>query len=233
MKIMHLDVPNLREIIINTLTNMHLGIRKIWRSGFEFSLNVQHVQCNGKYPYWSYICIYIYSQSDTSTYLIRIRYVVKCPTISEKYVTGYACKGNQPTGAIADLFQDMVYCADESSRATAKSLCSKLLIGTVKRDVSSVEASYELSGLPLYRSSHTFQSVSLTGFRAPDLSKPKSTVTKNTILDKYLNRDEQDKTSLYSFICRQGKVPVISTLTAPFPLEEEYCRINLLMHWPN
>jgi len=28
MKIMHLDVPNLREIIINTLTNMHLGIRK-------------------------------------------------------------------------------------------------------------------------------------------------------------------------------------------------------------
>jgi len=100
--------------------------------------------------------------------------------------------------------------------------------------VSSVEASYELSGLPLYRSSHTFQSVSLTGFRALDLSKPKSTVTRNTILDKYLNRDEQDKTSLYSFICRQGKVPVISSsLTASFPLEEEYCRITLLMHWPN
>jgi len=152
---------------------------------------------------------------------------------TEKYVTGYGCRGNQPTGAIADLFQDMVNCADESSGATAKYLCSKLLIGTVKRDVSSVEASYELSGLPLYRSSHTFQSVSLTGFRALDLSKPKSTVTKNTILDKYLNRDEQDKTSLYSFICRQGNVPVISSLTASFPLEEEYCRITLLMHWPN
>ena len=41
----------------------------------------------------------------------------------EKYVTGYACKGNQPTGDIADLFQDMVNCADESSGATAKSLC--------------------------------------------------------------------------------------------------------------
>jgi hypothetical protein len=26
---------------------------------------------------------------------------------TEKYVTEYACKGNQPTGAIADLFQDM------------------------------------------------------------------------------------------------------------------------------
>ena len=153
---------------------------------------------------------------------------------TEKYVTGYACKGNQPTGAIADLFQDMVNCVDGSSGATAKSLCSKLLIGTVKRDESLVEASYELSGLPLYRSSHTFQSVSLTGFRALYLSKPKSTVTKNTILDKYLNRGEQDKTSLYSFICRQGTVPVISSsLTALFPLEEEYCRTNLLMHWPN
>ena len=29
---------------------------------------------------------------------------------TEKYVTGYACKENQPTGAIADLFQDMVNC---------------------------------------------------------------------------------------------------------------------------
>ena len=153
---------------------------------------------------------------------------------TEKYVTGYACKGNQPTGAIVDLFQDMVNCADESSGATAKSLCSKLLNGTVKRDVSPVEASYELSGLPLYRSSHTFRSVSLNGFRVLDLSKPKSTVTKNTILDKYLNRDEQDKTSVYSFICGQGKVAVISSsLTALFPLEKEYCRITLLMHWPN
>ena len=153
---------------------------------------------------------------------------------TEKYVTGYACKGNQPTGAIADLFQDMVNCTDESSGATAKFLCSQLLIGTVKIDVSSVEASYEFSDLPLYRSSHTFQSVNLTGFRALDLSKPKSTVTKNTILDKYMNRDEQDKASLYSFICRQGQVAVISSsLMTSFPLEEEYCRITLLMHSPN
>jgi hypothetical protein len=28
----------------------------------------------------------------------------------EKYITGYACKGNEPTGAIADLFNDMVNC---------------------------------------------------------------------------------------------------------------------------
>jgi hypothetical protein len=75
---------------------------------------------------------------------------------TEKYVTGYACKGNQPTEAIADLFQDMVNCADQSSGATTKSLCSQLLIGTVKRDVSSVETSYEFYGLPLYRSSTHF-----------------------------------------------------------------------------
>lgn len=106
-------------------------------------------------------------------------------------MTGYACKGNQATGVITDLFQYMVNCADESSGTTAKSLCSKLLIGTVKRDVSSVEASYELSGLALHRSSHRFQSVSLTSFRALDLSKPKSTVTRNTILDKYIKRIKQ------------------------------------------
>lgn len=139
-------------------------------------------------------------------------------------------KETNQRGVIADFFQYMVNCAHESSGTTAKSLCSKLLIGTVKRDVSSVEASYELSGLASYRSSHTFQSVSLTGFRALYLSKPKSTVTMNTILDKYMNRIK----SLYSFICRQGNVPVIiSSLTASFPLEEEYCRITLLMHWPN
>jgi hypothetical protein len=44
-----------------------------------------------------------------------------------------------------------------STGATTKSLCNKLLMGTVKRDIPAVEASYELSSLPLYRSSHTFQ----------------------------------------------------------------------------
>jgi hypothetical protein len=46
-----------------------------------------------------------------------------------------------------------------------KSLCTKLLMGTVKRDISAVETSFELSSLPLYRSSHTFQNLSLTGAR--------------------------------------------------------------------
>ena len=66
---------------------------------------------------------------------------------TEKYITGYACKGNQPTGAIADLFNDMVNCSAEDVQA--KSLCSKLLMNTVKRDVSAVEASYELSTLSM------------------------------------------------------------------------------------
>ena len=51
----------------------------------------------------------------------------------EKYVSGYACKGNQPTGAVVDLFNDLVNCADESTGATAKSICTKLLVQTVKR----------------------------------------------------------------------------------------------------
>ena len=70
---------------------------------------------------------------------------------TEKYITGYACKSNQPTGAIADLFNDIVNCSVEDVQA--KSLCSKLLMNTVKRDVSAVEASYELSSLPLFRCS--------------------------------------------------------------------------------
>ena len=75
---------------------------------------------------------------------------------TEKYVTGYACKGNQPTGALSDLFNDMVNCSNDTS-ASAKSLCNRLLMNTVKRDISSVEAAYEISSIPLYRSSHTFQ----------------------------------------------------------------------------
>lgn len=66
---------------------------------------------------------------------------------TEKYIAGYACKGNQPTGAIADLFNDMVNCSAEDVQA--KSLCSQLLMNTVKRDVSAVEASYELSTLSM------------------------------------------------------------------------------------
>ncbi|CAG2201789.1 unnamed protein product [Mytilus edulis] len=70
----------------------------------------------------------------------------------EKYVSGYACKGNEPTGAVADLFNDMVNSVDETTGSTTKSLCTKLLMGTVKRDISAVETSFELSALPIYRS---------------------------------------------------------------------------------
>jgi hypothetical protein len=96
----------------------------------------------------------------------------------EKYITGYACKGNEPTVAIADLFNDMVNCSDENSGSTTKSLYTKLLMGTVKRDISAVETSFELSSLPLYRSSHTFQNLSLTGARI--LKSNGLTVTKST-----------------------------------------------------
>lgn len=70
---------------------------------------------------------------------------------TEKYITGYACKGNEATGAVADLFNDMANAADESTGATAKSVCTKLLMNTVKRDVSAMEAAFEVSSLPLYR----------------------------------------------------------------------------------
>ena len=106
-------------------------------------------------------------------------------------------------------------------------------MGTVKRDVSAVEASYELSGLPLYRSSHTFKSVSLSGSRV--LEKGGSQLTRNTALDKYLERRKDGTSSFYKFICRLGKVPVIngSEVQASWSLEENFCRNMLILHWPN
>jgi hypothetical protein len=106
-------------------------------------------------------------------------------------------------------------------------------MGTVKRDISAVETSFELSSLPLYRSSHTFQNLSLTGARI--LKNNGLTVTKITPLDKYLSRSEDDISSWYSFICKQRKVPVISggSLRASWPLTEYYCKNILLLHWPN
>ena len=51
-----------------------------------------------------------------------------------KYVTGYACKGNQPTGALPDMFEeDLVNTADEATGAKTKSLCTKM--GAIKRDI--------------------------------------------------------------------------------------------------
>ena len=152
---------------------------------------------------------------------------------TEKYISGYACKGNQPTGAIANLFNDMVNCCNDSSGVNPKSLITKLLMESMKRDVSSVEASYELCSLPLYRSSHNFQSVSLSGARI--IESNGSTITKNTQIDKYLARSQDDTSSLYNFICRRGRVPVISGINkhATWPLSENYCKSTILLHWPN
>jgi hypothetical protein len=152
---------------------------------------------------------------------------------TEKYITGYACKGNEPTGAVCDLFNDMANSTDENSGQNTKSLCSKLLMGTVKRDISATEASYEISSLPLYRCSQTFLNLSLTGARV--LERNDSNVTKLTPIDKYLNRSDKDQSSLYQYISKNGKVPVISggTLKACWPLSEEYCKSMLILHWPN
>ena len=61
---------------------------------------------------------------------------------TEKYVTGYVCKGNQSTGEMVDLFNVMANSANENSSLNAKSLCTKLLMNTVKYDIFSSETSY-------------------------------------------------------------------------------------------
>ena len=150
---------------------------------------------------------------------------------TEKYITGYACKGNEGTGALVDLFRNIVNEADNEIQS-GKSIITKLLMNTVKRDVSAVEASYELCSLPLFRSSHTFTNVSLSGSRV--FENNGSTISKSSIVDRYMSRDLHDTTSLYSFVTRGSRVPVISGLTtASWPLNDDYCRNMLLLHWPN
>ncbi|CAG2201823.1 unnamed protein product [Mytilus edulis] len=60
-----------------------------------------------------------------------------------------------------------------------------------------------------------------------------STATKLTPLDKYLSRPENDHCSWYNYICKSGKVPVISggSLRATCPLTENYCKNTLILHW--
>ncbi|KAK3083478.1 hypothetical protein FSP39_023709 [Pinctada imbricata] len=149
---------------------------------------------------------------------------------TENYITGYACKGNEGTSALNDLFNDTI---NSSENSTVKSVCTSLLMNAVKRDVSSTEAAFELSSIPLYRSSHQFQSVSITGARM--LERNGFTLTKQSPLDKYLQRPQGDTSSFYQFISKSGKVPVPSggPIYATWPLIEDYSRTMLLLHWPN
>jgi len=104
-------------------------------------------------------------------------------------------------------------------------------MNTVKRHVSAVEACFEISRFPLYRCSHQFQLVSLSGLRL--FESDGNFVTKNNSFNKYLSRHLDDICSFYDFICRSGKVPVVSSiLQASWPLTEDYCRYQLLIHWP-
>ena len=152
------------------------------------------------------------------------------------YVCGYACKDSEPTGATADLFEDMVNAVDstDASQVSGKSVCAKILIKTVgRRDISGPEASFELSGLALWRCSRQFAYVSMTGSRR--LERDGDTATRSTPLDKYLARPQDKHCSWYQFASADGKVPVVSggATHATWPLNEDYCRTMLLLHWPN
>ena len=152
------------------------------------------------------------------------------------YVCGYACKDSEPTGATADLFKDMVNAVDatDADQVTGKSMCAKMLMKTVgRRDISGPEASFELSGLALWRCSRSFTYLSMSGSRR--LERDGDTATRSTPLDKYLARPRDEHCSWYHFASKNGKVPVVSggATHATWPLNEDYCRTMLLLHWPN
>ena len=152
------------------------------------------------------------------------------------YVCGYACKDSEPTGATSDLFKDMVNAVDagDADQVTGKSMCAKMLIKTVgRRDISGPEASFELSGLALWRCSRPFTYLSMSGSRR--LERDGETATRSTPLDKYLARPQDDHCSWYHFASKNGNVPVVSggSTHVTWPLNEDYCRTMLLLHWPS
>lgn len=125
---------------------------------------------------------------------------------------------------------DLTNSVNQSTGSTVQSVCSKLLIDTVKRDISSMETSYELNSLPLYRCSNQFQAVNISESRI--LERTGFTLTKSTPLDMFLIRAAEDRCSWYQFVCKQGKVSVMSG-RATWPLNED-CSITMeLVHWPN
>lgn len=133
--------------------------------------------------------------------------------------------------ALSDLFFDMVNNSDESSGKTSKSLCSKLLINTVKRDISFVGASFELSSIPVLLKSH----ISISKFNrfqsTPAIWNQHN--KESTIVDKYLSIYEYNQSSLYQFIAKNGRVPVLYGPTqGSWPLEENYCKTTLLLQFP-
>ena len=152
------------------------------------------------------------------------------------YVCGYACKDSEPTGATSDLFKDMVNAVDAADvdQVPGKSMCAKMLIKTVgRRDISGPEASFELSGLALWRCSRPFAYLSMSGSRR--LERDGETATRSTPLDKYLAQPRDEHCSWYHFALRNGNVPVVSggSTHASWPLNEDYCRTMLLLHWPS
>ena len=59
--------------------------------------------------------------------------------------------------------------AGDADQVTGKSMCAKMLIKTVgRRDISGPEASFELSGLALWRRSRPFTYLSMSGSRRLD-----------------------------------------------------------------
>ena len=79
------------------------------------------------------------------------------------------------------------------NKALVKCLVLKTLVNSVKKDVSAVEACFEISSLPLYRRSHSSQSASLSGSRLFEASEKKEIQIKCNALNRYLHCDSNLK----------------------------------------
>ena len=95
-----------------------------------------------------------------------------------------------------------------------------------RRD-SGLETSLEPSGLALWRCSCPFTYLSMSGSRR--IERDGETATRTTPLDKYLARPQDDHCSWYHFASRNGGGSTHTT----WPLNEDYCKTMLLLHWPS
>ncbi|KAJ7387799.1 hypothetical protein OS493_001143 [Desmophyllum pertusum] len=101
----------------------------------------------------------------------------------------------------------MVNAVEVAEEVSGRSICARMLMKTVgRRDISGPEASFELSGLALWRCSRQFSYLSLKGSRR--LERNGDTAISSSSLDKYLARPHDELCSWYKFASKNGKVPV-------------------------
>ena len=157
----------------------------------------------------------------------------------QKYIAGYACKGAATTDDLIHVYRHLIESASEES--SVKSLAQRLLLKTVGMvDVPGAAADFINSGGRLHRCTRNFNRVGISGMRTLDVSADDGTVTKQSVLDKYLSekrRQQYPDMALWDWAkmcnckCKTDHVPVFTGLPIKpvWPVSEEFAKAMLMI----